>query len=198
MRIRTFDEYQAAYNHSVEDPEGFWAEIAQEFQWRKPWKKVLQWNFEKAETKWFQGGKLNITENALDRNVRERPNYPAIIWEPNDPHEPSVTFTYKMLHEYVCRFANVLKRNGVQKGDRVCIYMPMVPELAVAVLACARIGAIHSVVFGGFSAQSIADRINDSACSIVITSDGALRGNKQIPMKDTVDDALIGCPSVKK
>ncbi|CCH00806.1 acetate--CoA ligase [Fibrella sp. WM1] len=198
MRIRTFADYQTAYQRSVDDPEAFWAEVAQEFQWRKPWTKTLQWNFEEPSIKWFPGGKLNITENVLDRHLRDRPNQPAIIWEPNDPAEPSVTLSYKMLHDYVCRFANVLKRNGVKKGDRVCIYMPMVPELAVAVLACARVGAIHSVVFGGFSAQSIADRINDAQCSVVITSDGAARGNKSIPMKDTVDDALIGCPSVQR
>ncbi|MBO0935785.1 acetate--CoA ligase [Fibrella sp. HMF5335] len=198
MRIRTFAEYQLAYEQSVNDPEAFWAEVAQNFHWRKPWTKTLQWNFEEPNIKWFSGGKLNITENVLDRHLTTRPNQPAIIWEPNDPAEPSVTLTYKMLHDYVCRFANVLKRNGVRKGDRVCIYMPMVPELAVAVLACARVGAIHSVVFGGFSAQSIADRINDAACSVVITSDGAVRGNKTIPMKDTVDDALIGCPTVQR
>ncbi len=198
MRIRTFAEYQLAYDQSVNDPEAFWAEVAQNFHWRKPWTKTLQWNFEEPNIKWFMGGKLNITENALDRHLPARANQPAIIWEPNDPAEPSVTLTYKMLHDYVCRFANVLKRNGVKKGDRVCIYMPMVPELAVAVLACARVGAIHSVVFGGFSAQSIADRINDAACSVVITSDGAVRGNKTIPMKDTVDDALIGCPTIQR
>jgi acetyl-CoA synthetase len=198
MRIRTFAEYEAAYQRSIADPEAFWAEVAQEFYWRKPWTKTLQWNFDEPNVKWFVGGKLNITENALDRHLRERPNQPALIWEPNDPAQPSVTLTYKMLHDHVCRFANVLKRNGVQKGDRVCIYMPMVPELAVAVLAVARVGAIHSVVFGGFSAQSIADRINDAQCSVVITSDGAVRGAKTIPMKDTVDDALIGCPSVQR
>lgn len=198
MLIRTFEEYQAAYQHSVEDPEGFWAEVAQEFKWHKPWKKVLDWNFTGPDIKWFVNGKTNITENALDRHLRELGNHPAIIWEPNDPNEPSVTLTYKMLHDQVCRFANVLKRNGVQKGDRVCIYLPMVPEAAIAMLACARIGAIHSVVFGGFSAQSLTDRINDSDCKVIITSDGAARGPKNIPMKDTVDDALIGCRSVEK
>ncbi|HLL96563.1 MAG TPA: acetate--CoA ligase [Spirosoma sp.] len=198
MRIRTFDEYQAAYKLSVEDPETFWAEIAQEFQWRKPWTKTLQWNFEEPSIKWFVGGKLNITENCLDRHLAERGDQPAIIWEPNDPTETGATLTYRMLHDQVCRFANVLKRNGVVKGDRVCIYMPMVPELAIAVLACARIGAVHSVVFGGFSAQSIADRINDAQCKVIITSDGAYRGNKEIAMKNTVDDALIGCPSVER
>ena len=198
MLIRTFEEYQAAYQHSVEDPEGFWAEVAQEFKWHNLWKKVLDWNFTGPDVKWFVNGKTNITENALDRHLRELGNHPAIIWEPNDPHEPSVTLTYKMLHDQVCRFANVLKRNGVQKGDRVCIYLPMVPEAAIAMLACARIGAIHSVVFGGFSAQSLTDRINDSDCKVIITSDGAARGPKNIPMKDTVDDALIGCRSVEK
>ncbi len=198
MRIRTFDEYKAAYQHSIEDPETFWAEIAQEFQWRKPWKRVLQWNFEEPNVKWFQGGKLNITENCLDRHLPTRADQPAIIWEPNDPAEAGVTLTYRMLHDQVCRMANVLKRNGIGKGDRVCVYMPMVPELAIAVLACARIGAIHSVVFGGFSAQSIADRINDAQCRLVITADGAYRGNKEIPLKSVVDDALIGCPSVEK
>lgn len=198
MVIKTFDEYQAAYQHSVEDPESFWAEIAQEFQWRKPWKKTLQWNFTDPEVKWFIGGKLNITENCLDRHLATRGDQPAIIWEPNDPLEASVTLTYRMLHEQVCRMANVLKRNGVLKGDRVCIYMPMVPELAIAVLACARIGAIHSVVFGGFSAQSIADRINDAQCKLVITADGAYRGNKEIELKGVVDDALVQCPSVQR
>ena len=198
MLIRTLDEYQTAYQKSVDDPEAFWAEIAQEFQWRKPWTKTLHWNFTEPTIKWFVGGKLNITENCLDRHLAERGDQPAIIWEPNDPHEASVTLTYRMLHDQVCRFANVLKRNGVVKGDRVCIYMPMVPELAISILACARIGAVHSVVFGGFSAQSIADRINDAHCKVVVTADGAYRGNKEIPLKSTVDDALIGCPSVQK
>ena len=198
MLIQTPDEYQTAYQKSVTDPEAFWAEIAQEFQWRKPWTKTLQWNFTEPDIKWFQGGKLNITENCLDRHLDERGDQPAIIFEPNDPSEAGVTLTYRMLHDQVCRFANVLKRNGVVKGDRVCIYMPMVPELAIAVLACARVGAVHSVVFGGFSAQSIADRINDAQCKVVVTADGAYRGNKEIPLKSTVDDALIGCPSVQK
>ncbi|AFK04934.1 acetate/CoA ligase [Emticicia oligotrophica DSM 17448] len=199
MRISDFNDYEIQYKHSVEDPEGFWAEIAaNNFEWRKPWKKVLNWNFTEPKVEWFVGGKLNITENCLDRHVKDKPNQPAIIWEPNDPNEEAVILTYRQLFERVCRFSNVLKRNGVKKGDRVCIYMPMIPELAIAVLACARIGAIHSVVFGGFSASSIADRINDSQCVAVVTTDGAVRGNKSIPMKDTVDDALIGCPSVKK
>ena len=198
FRINSIEEYHKIYDQSVADPEGFWAEIAQEFIWKKPWKKVLQWSFDELDNKWFLGGKLNITENCLDRHALSKPDQPAIIWEPNDPSEDSVTLTYRMLFERVCRFSNVLKKHGIEKGDRVCIYMPMIPELTIAVLACARVGAIHSVVFGGFSAQAIADRINDAQCKMVITSDGAHRGAKNIPMKETVDDALIGCPSVKK
>jgi len=198
MQITSFEQYEQDYKKSVENPEQFWGEVAQNFQWRKPWFKVLSWNFKEPEIKWFEGAKLNITENCLDRHLATNGDKPAIIWEPNNPEEESVTLTYKMLHERVCRFANVLKRNGAKKGDRICIYMPMVPELAVAVLACARIGAVHSVIFGGFSAKSIADRINDSQCKLVITADGAYRGNKQIPLKDVIDDALIGCPTVEK
>ncbi|NTE03232.1 acetate--CoA ligase [Agrobacterium tumefaciens] len=198
MQITSFKQYEEDFKKSVENPEQFWGEVAQNFQWRKPWFKVLSWNFEEPNIKWFEGAKLNITENCLDRHLEKRGDQPAIIWEPNNPEEESVTLTYKMLHERVCRFANVLKRNGAKKGDRICIYMPMVPELAIAVLACARIGAVHSVIFGGFSAKSIADRINDSQCKVVITADGAYRGNKQIPLKDVIDDALIGCPTVEK
>ncbi|RZM25318.1 MAG: acetyl-coenzyme A synthetase, partial [Pedobacter sp.] len=198
MQIKSFDEYQKTYQYSVDYPEQFWEGIANNFQWRKKWDKVLSWNFSEPNIKWFEGAKLNITENCLDRHLAENGDKPAIIWEPNDPQKESITLSYKILHEQVCRFGNVLKKNGVKKGDRVCIYMPMVPELAVAVLACARIGAVHSVVFGGFSAKSIADRINDAACKIVITADGAFRGNKQIQLKEVIDDALIGCPTVEK
>jgi len=198
MQITSFKQYEEDYKKSVENPEQFWGEVAQNFQWRKPWFKVLSWNFNEPNIKWFEGAKLNITENCLDRHLATSGDKPAIIWEPNNPEEESVILTYKMLHERVCRFANVLKRNGAKKGDRICIYMPMVPELAIAVLACARIGAVHSVIFGGFSAKSIADRINDSQCKLVITADGAYRGNKQIPLKDVIDDALIGCPTVEK
>lgn len=198
MQITSLKQYKEEYKKSVENPEQFWGEVAQNFLWRKPWYKVLSWNFNEPKIKWFEGAKLNITENCLDRHLATNGDKPAIIWEPNNPEEESVTLTYKMLHERVCRFANVLKRNGAKKGDRVCIYLPMVPELAIAVLACARIGAVHSVIFGGFSAKSIADRINDSKCKLVITADGAYRGNKQIPLKEVIDDALIGCPSVEK
>src|SRR6201996_4798604 len=198
MKITSFEEYQQAYQKSVEQPEEFWADIAGNFQWRKPWDKVLERNFTEPNVKWFQGAKLNITENCLDRHLEKLADKPAIIWEPNDPTEDHRILTYRQLHDKVCQFANVLKNNGAKKGDRICIYMPMVPELAIAVLACARIGAIHSVVFGGFSAQSIADRIQDAQCNLVITSDGAYRGGKEIPLKSVIDDALVQCPSVKK
>lgn len=198
MKITSFEEYKEAYAESVRDPEGFWAEIAQQFQWKKPWKRVLDWNFTDPQIKWFEGGKLNITENAIDRHLADKGNQPAIIWEPNDPEDRSEVITYQVLYDRVCRVANVLKKHGVKKGDRVCIYLPMVPELAIAVLACARIGAIHSVVFGGFSAKSIADRINDAGCTFVITSDGSYRGTKVIPMKETVDNALEQCATVEK
>ncbi|QHS61829.1 acetate--CoA ligase [Chitinophaga agri] len=197
-QIKSLEDYQQQYQQSVIDPEGFWANVADHFYWRRKWDKVLDWNFKDPDVKWFTGGKLNITENCLDRHLGTLGNTPAIIWEPNDPEERHRVITYRDLYNKVCQFANVLKNNGVKKGDRVCIYMGMIPELAIAVLACARIGAIHSVVFGGFSAQSIADRIQDAQASLVITCDGAFRGNKDIPLKSVIDDALIGCPSVKK
>jgi acetyl-CoA synthetase len=197
-QIRSLEHYQSEYKKSVDDPEGFWAGIAANFQWRRRWDKVLDWNFTEPRVRWFEGAQLNITENCLDRHLAERGDQPAIIWEPNDPDEHFRILSYKELHAKVCQFANVLKNNGLQKGDRVCIYMPMVPELAIAVLACARIGAIHSVVFGGFSAQSIADRIQDATCSLVITSDGAFRGNKDIPLKSVIDDALVQCPTIRR
>lgn len=197
MEITTFDQYKEVYKHSVEQPEEFWAGIADNFLWKKKWDKVLEWNFKEPNVKWFQGAKLNITENCLDRHLDTLGDKPAIIWEPNDPKEHHRVLTYKQLYNKVCQFANVLKNNGAKKGDRICIYMPMVPELAIAVLACARIGAIHSVVFGGFSAQSIADRIQDATCNIVITADGGFRGNKEVPLKSIIDDALVQCPSVQ-
>ena len=197
-RITTFEEYEAAYKESVDNPEGFWDAIANNFTWQSRWDKTLEWNFTEPSIKWFDGGKLNITENCLDRHLATRGNKIALVWEPNDPKELSIRYTYRELHENVCRMANVLKNMGVKKGDRVCIYMPMIPELTFAVLACARIGAVHSVVFAGFSAASIADRINDSLCEYVLTSDALSRGNKQIPVKAVVDEALETCPSVKK
>ncbi len=198
MKITSFDQYKQVYQHSVEHPEEFWAGIADNFLWKKKWDKVLEWNFKEPKIKWFQGAKLNITENCLDRHLATMGDKPAIIWEPNDPKEDHRILTYSQLYSKVCQFANVLKNNGAKKGDRICIYMPMVPELAIAVLACARIGAIHSVVFGGFSAQSIADRIQDATCNIVITADGSFRGNKEVPLKSIIDDALVQCPSVQK
>lgn len=197
-QLKSLEAYKEAYKKSVADPEGFWADIASNFYWKKPWDKVLDWNFNDYQVKWFSGAKLNITENCIDRHLATQANKPALIWEPNDPEEHHRVLTYKDLHFKVVQFANVLKNNGVKKGDRVCIYMGMVPELAIAVLACARIGAIHSVVFGGFSAQSIADRLIDANAAFIVTSDGAYRGNKEIPLKSVIDDALIGCPFVKK
>jgi acetyl-CoA synthetase len=197
-RIRTQAEYEAARLASIENPEGFWAEVASNLQWQKPWDKVLDWSFDPYDVKWFSGGKLNITENCLDRHLAERGDKTAIIFEPNDPKDLARRITYRELYVEVCKFANVLKRNGVRKGDRVCLYMPMIPALAVATLACARIGAIHSVVFAGFSAHSMADRINDAACSVVITADGMSRGPKQLPLKRVVDEALENCTTVNR
>jgi acetyl-CoA synthetase len=197
-QIKSFEAYEAAYKKSVEDPEGFWAEIAQNFTWKKPWEKVLEWNFKDFFARWFIGGKLNISENCLDRHLATKANTPAIIWEPNNPEDNHRVLTYRELHFKVVQFANVLKNNGVKKGDRVCIYMGMVPELAIAVLACARIGAVHSVIFGGFSAQSIADRLIDAWACFVITCDGAFRGGKEIPLKSVIDDALVQCDFVEK
>ncbi|KAA5539236.1 acetate--CoA ligase [Adhaeribacter rhizoryzae] len=196
--IKSFDEYQQAYQESVQNPENFWANIAEQFTWQQKWDKVLDWNFEEPSVKWFINGKLNITENCLDRHLKTRGNKLALIWEPNDPKERYVRYTYRELHEKVCMLANVLRNNGVKKGDRVCIYMPMIPELAFSVLACARVGAVHSVIFAGFSATSMADRINDAQATVVLTSDGLNRGAKQIPVKRVVDEAIASCPSVQK
>jgi acetyl-CoA synthetase len=197
-QIRSLQQYHEAYQKSVSDPEGFWADIASHFSWRKPWEKVLEWNFREPRVQWFIGGKLNITENCLDRHLETKGDQPAIIWESNDPGEHHRILTYRQLHIKVCQFAWVLRNNGVKKGDRVCLYMGMIPELAIAVLACARIGAIHSVIFGGFSAQSIADRLQDAQAEFVITCDGAFRGAKDIPLKSVIDDALVTCPFVKR
>ncbi len=198
FQIQSYEAYQNAYKKSVDDPEGFWSEVANHFLWRKRWDKVLKWNFKDPKVEWFKGAKLNITENCIDRHLGMLGNKPAIIWESNDPEEHHRILTYRDLHFKVVQFANVLKNNGVVKGDRVCIYMGMVPELAIAVLACARIGAIHSVIFGGFSAQSIADRLIDAQAAFIITCDGAFRGGKQIPLKEVIDDALVQCPFVKR
>jgi len=198
FKIDTFEQYQSIYAHSIAAPEAFWASVAENFLWKRKWDKVLEWNFHEPQIKWFEGAQLNITENCLDRHLPAKANQPAIIWEPNNPKEAHRVLTYQELYEQVCAFAHVLQRNGVKKGDRICIYMPMVPELAIAVLACARIGAIHSVVFGGFSAQSIADRIIDAQCAFVVTADGGFGGNKEIPLKAVIDDALTQCKSVQK
>ncbi len=197
-RIETIEDYHQEYKKSVEDPEGFWAEQAEGFLWKKKWDSVLEWDFKNPTINWFKGAKLNITENCLDRHLKDKGDQAAIIWEPNDPAESQRILTYAQLHSEVCRFANVLKANGARKGDRICIYMPMVPELAIAVLACARIGAIHSVVFAGFSAESLSGRIQDSDCCMVLTSDESCRGAKKMPVKSIVDEALRVCPSVKR
>ncbi len=195
--IKNFPEYFHEYRKSVRNPELFWEEIAEEhFLWRKKWDNVLSWDFTKPEVKWFEGAKLNITENCIDRHLYTNGHKNAIIFEPNNPDEPTEYITYKQLSERVNQFANVLKARGVQKGDRICIYLPMIPELAISVLACARIGAIHSVVFAGFSSQALATRIQDSDCTMVITSDGSYRGAKTIDLKGIVDEALTTCPKV--
>lgn len=198
FQIKSLEEYHLAYQKSIENPSDFWADVASHFVWKKKWDHVLEWNFEEPNIKWFINGKLNITENCLDRHLESRGDQVALIWEPNDPNEPHRRFTYRELHFKVMQFAHVLKNNGVKKSDRICIYMGMVPELAIAVLACARIGAIHSVIFGGFSAQSIADRLQDAQATCIITCDGAYRGNKIIPLKNIIDEALIECDFVKK
>ncbi|SDS25720.1 acetyl-coenzyme A synthetase [Formosa sp. Hel1_31_208] len=196
--IKHLEEYYQVYRKSVRNPEVFWEEIAEEhFMWRKKWDNVLSWDFKKPEIKWFEGAQLNITENCIDRHLATRGNKTAIIFEPNNPDEAAQQITYNQLHEKVCRFSNVLKRKGIGKGDRVCIYLPMIPELAVSVLACARIGAIHSVVFAGFSSAALATRINDSDCKMVITSDGSYRGAKTIDLKGIVDEALEDCQCVE-
>jgi len=197
-QIRSFEQYHTDYKKSVDDPEGFWGSVAENFQWRKKWDKVLDWNFTEPKIEWFKGAKLNITENCIDRHLATMADKPAIIWEPNNPEERVRIVTYARLHKRVCQVAQMLINNGVKKGDRVCIYMGMVPELAYAILGCARIGAIHSVIFGGFSAQSIADRLYDAQAEFIITCDGAYRGGKDIPLKSVIDDALIGNRTIKR
>jgi acetyl-CoA synthetase len=197
-QIKSFEQYKEVYKKSIDDPATFWASVAENFSWHKKWDTVLEWNFKEPKVEWFKGGKLNITENCLDRHIATMGDQPALIWEPNETDEQERTLSYKKLLEKVCQFAHVLQKNGVKKGDRVCIYMGMIPELVIAVLACARIGAIHSVVFGGFSAQSIADRLADAHAEFIVTCDGAYRGAKDIPLKSVIDDALIGNKTVKR
>jgi len=196
--IKNFASYKSEYKKSIDNPEQFWEEKANNFIWKNKWNNILNWDFEKAEVKWFEGGKLNITENCLDRHLEKRGNQTAIKWIANNPNEASIKLTYNKLHTEVSKFANVLKKNGAKKGDRICLYMPMVPELAIAVLACARIGAIHSVVFAGFSSKSLSDRINDANCNILITSDGGYRGDKITPLKEISDKAMKNTPSIEK
>jgi acetyl-CoA synthetase len=195
--IKSLEDYKSAYTQSVEQPEAFWAQIAEDnFVWKKPWTSVLDWDFSIPKISWFNGAKLNITENCLDRHLATRADKTAILFEPNNPDEAAQPITYGELHAQVCKMANVLKSKGIAKGDRVCIYIPMIPELVVSVLACARIGAVHSVVFAGFSANALATRINDSDCKMVITSDGSFRGHKTIDLKGIVDVALEQCTTV--
>jgi acetyl-CoA synthetase len=198
FQLESPEAFQEAYRHSIDNPTEFWAEIASTFQWQQPWKEVLKHDWAIPSTEWFVDGKLNITENCLDRHVAVHPDKEALIWEPNDPDDAVKRYSYKNLLDAVCRFANGLKNQGIKKGDRVCIYMPMVPELTIAALACARIGAVHSVVFAGFSSAALAARINDAGCTLLITADGAFRGDKKIPLKTIADEALRQCETVKK
>ncbi|MEM8568560.1 MAG: AMP-binding protein, partial [Bacteroidota bacterium] len=197
-KIQTLSGYIHEYSKSIQNPEEFWSRVADSFHWHQRWDNVVEWDFEGPDVKWFTNAKLNITENLLERHLFVLGNKPAIIWEPNDPEEAVRTITYRQLYEMVCQFANTMKAQGIQKGDRVIIYMPMVPEAAVAMLACARIGAVHSVVFAGFSATSLADRINDCEAKMVLTSDGNFRGNKKIPVKAVVDEALENTNTIEK
>jgi acetyl-CoA synthetase len=195
--INSFEEYQLAYEKSIHQPETFWAEIAAQFVWKKHWDKVLSWNFEDLDVRWFEGGQVNIAENCLDRHLATNGDTVALIFEPNSTSEKSYSLTYKELHKEVCKFANVLLSNGATKGSRVCIYMPNIPQAAIAMLACARIGAIHSVVFGGFSSNALADRLNDAEATILVTADGSWRGNKEVGLKVIADEAVLKSPSVK-
>ena len=196
-RIKSLSEYFKKYELSQKDPEKFWSEIANSFTWKKKWDKVLEWDFKNVDINWFKNAKLNITENIFERNLKDRGGKTAIIWEPNDPNESAINLSYQELYEKTCKFSNALKKRGVKKGDRIIIYMPMVPEAAIAMLACARVGAIHSVVFAGFSSSSLADRINDCQAKMVLTSDGNFRGSKTISVKPIVDQALEKCSTIE-
>jgi len=197
LRIPSFEAYKSEYKKSVDDPEKFWSDIAKTFEWKSPWKKTLEWNFSEPNVKWFEGGKLNITENMLDRHLAERGDQVAFFWEPNEPGDQKKSVTYRELYHEVCKVANGLKSLGVQKGDRVCIYVPMTLEAIISIIACARIGAVHSIVFAGFSSHALADRINDAKAKLVITSDGLNRGTKHLDLKSMVDEALTNCDSVE-
>ena len=196
-RIKSLSEYFKKYELSQKDPEKFWSEIANSFTWKKKWDKVLEWDFKNVDINWFKNAKLNITENIFERNLKDKGGKTAIIWEPNDPNESAIHLSYQELYEMTCKFSNALKKKGVKKGDRIIIYMPMVPEAAIAMLACARVGAIHSVVFAGFSSSSLADRINDCQAKMVLTSDGNFRGSKTISVKPIVDQALEKCSTIE-
>jgi acetyl-CoA synthetase len=198
LKIKSFEQYQHDYNKSITEPDLFWDNIASTFQWKKKWNKVVEWNFSEPKIEWFKGGKLNITENLLDRHLEKSGDKIAFHWEANNPNEPLKSITYKELYHEVCKLSNALKSLGVKKGDRVCIYMPMVLESVVAILACARIGAVHSIIFAGFSSNALADRINDAEAKIVITSDGLNRGDKTVDLKSMVDVAIESCSSVQK
>jgi acetyl-CoA synthetase len=197
-KINSYEEYLSNYKKSIEDPTAFWSDIAKTFHWHKQWDEVLEWNFDEPSINWFKGAKLNITENCLDRHLDTNADKTAIIWEPNDPSEPAQHISYKELHQRVGVAAQMLKNNGVNKGDRVCLYMPMIPELAIAVLACARIGAIHSVIFAGFSAKALSDRINDATAKVLLTADYGVRATKKIPLKEIADNALENCSTIEK
>ncbi|HKJ43398.1 MAG TPA: AMP-binding protein, partial [Sunxiuqinia sp.] len=196
-KIHSLGGYIHEYQKSIANPTAFWAQQAENFYWRKRWDKVLEWNFDEPSINWFTNGKLNITENIFEKNLYTHKDSPAIIWEPNNPNDESRVLTYSELYVEVNKFANTLKRLGVGKGDRVAIYMPMVPELAIAVLACARIGAIHSVIFAGFSANALQERINDASCKVLLTADGGFRGSKVTPLKEIADEALKQCPTIE-
>lgn len=197
MKILSMEDYQHSYKESKENPEKFWSGVAENFSWQKKWNTVFSGGYENLDFKWFDGAELNITENCLDRHLEKNANKLAVVFEPNNPGDEVQTYTYRELHRAVCKTSNMLKELGVKKSDRVCLYMGMVPELLISVLACARIGAIHSVVFGGFSAQSLSDRINDSECKLLITNDGSYRGEKVIALKEIADKALETCPSIE-